>query len=168
MNNKLRTVSIKAGGYWIPEEVIGNLSFSHINDISDKWIKSRTGISERRRIASGESTSDLAFQAGKKALENSGLTPDEVDCIIVATSSPDRFFPSTASQVQAKLGAKNAGAFDLYAACSGFIYALQSGYNMVASGLFNNVMVIGAEALTRLVNMNDKNTAVLLVTEPGV
>jgi 3-oxoacyl-[acyl-carrier-protein] synthase III len=158
MNNEIRTVGIKAGGYWVPDNIIKNSYFTQLSGIPEDWIISRTGIIERRKLSDDEATSDLAFKAARIALENAGMSPDELDFIILATSSPDMFFPSTACMVQNKLHATKAGAFDLSAACAGFVYGLQTGYSMVASGYYNNVMVIGAEALTRFVNWENKET----------
>lgn len=161
MNKELRTVGIKAAGYWVPEKILENSYFSDRYHISPEWIIERTGIVTRRMLPDNESTSDLAFKAAERALKNSEISAKDIDCIIVATSTPDMPFPSTACLVQHKLDATSACAFDIFAACSGFIYGLQIGYNMVAAGLYENVMVIGAEALTRFLNWEDKNTAVL-------
>ena len=161
MYKELQTVGIKSAGYFVPEDIVTNSYFTQLDDISEEWITSRTGICTRRKASNGESTSDMAYKAAKAALKHASMSPDELDFIILATSSPDMFFPSTACIVQDKLGAVKAGAFDLSAACAGFIYGLHAGYSMVASGLYNNVMVIGAETLTRFVNWENKETSVL-------
>ncbi len=162
MERELISVGIKSSGYFLPEQVIENSYFTTLdNDISEEWITSRTGIYTRRKALDREATSDMAYKAAKSALANAGMPPDELDFIILATSSPDMLFPSSACIVQNKIGATRAGAFDLSAACAGFIYGLHSGYSMVASGLYKNVMVIGAETLTRFVNWENKETSVL-------
>jgi len=162
MDRELIKVGIKSSGYFVPDQVIENSYFTKFDeDISEEWITSRTGIYTRRKASDGEATSDMAYKAAKSAITHAGMSPDELDFIILATSSPDMFFPSTACLVQDKLGATKAGAFDLSAACAGFIYGLHAGYSMVASGLYKNVMVIGAETLTRFVNWKNKETSVL-------
>jgi 3-oxoacyl-[acyl-carrier-protein] synthase-3 len=130
-------------------------------DTSDEWITSRTGIKERRIAAENETTSDMATAAAKKALEAAGVKPEELDLIVVATVTPDMFFPSTACMVQAKLGAKNAIGFDISAACSGFLYALQAARHFLNGGPRMTALVIGAEKLSSLINWKDRNTCVL-------
>lgn len=161
MFNEIRSVGIRSAGFWVPEKILTNSDLTKILDVTDDWIQERTGITHRRIIAPEDTTSDLALRAAQKALANGGLKPEDIDCIIVTTSTPDYFFPSTACVVQHKLKATRAAAFDLFAACAGFIYGLNTGYSMVASGYYKNVMVIGAEALTRFVNWEDKNTSIL-------
>jgi len=157
----VKTVGIKAAGYYVPENIVENSYFKELYGITEDWITLRTGIEKRRKVSEGEATSDLAARAGKYALERAGMSPEELDCIILATSSPDMLFPNTASLVQDKLKARKAGAFDISVACSGFIYGLQIGYAMVASGLHKNVMVIGAEVLSRFMDLENKETAIL-------
>jgi len=130
-------------------------------DTSDEWIISRTGIKERRVVAPDEATSDLAAAAARRALEMASVDAEELDLIIVATITPDYMFPSTAGQVQRLLGAHRAAAFDIEAACTGFIYALSVGELFITSGKYNKVLVIGAEVLTRFVDWEDKTTCVL-------
>ena len=130
-------------------------------ETSDEWITSRTGIKERRIAAEGETTSDMATAAARKALERAGVTAAELDLIIVATITPDMPFPSTACLVQHQLGATRAAAFDIEAACSGFVYALDIGSHFVASHTYNTVLVIGAEKMSSVVDWKDRNTCVL-------
>ena len=153
--------SIIATGSYMPEKVLTNDDLSKIVDTSDEWITTRTGIKERRMAAPDQATSDLATNAALKALENAGLTAADLDLIIVATVTPDMFFPSTACVVQKKLGAANAVCFDISAACSGFLYALQVARNFINCGTRGTALVIGAEKLTSLVNWKDRNTCVL-------
>lgn len=157
----IKSVGIVGMGTSIPEKILTNADLEKMVDTSDEWIRSRTGIAERRIIADGLSTSDLALEAAQKALVQAGMTADEVDLVIVASVSPDMIFPATACIVQGKLGAVNAAAFDLEAGCSGFLYVLTIAAQCIASGLYNNVLVIGAEAMSRLINWEDRNTCVL-------
>src|SRR5450432_1807702 len=120
-----RSVSIIGTGSYLPERVLSNADLEKMVDTNDEWIVSRTGIKERRIAADDESTSDLAAKAALSAMENAGITADEIDLILVATITPDMFFPSTACFVQTKIGAKNAACFDVSAACSGFLYAIE-------------------------------------------
>ncbi len=153
--------SIIATGSYMPEKVLTNEDLSKLVDTSDEWITSRTGIKERRIAADDEATSDLATKAALKALEAAGIPATELDLIIVATVTPDMFFPSTACMVQKKLGASNATCFDISAACSGFLYALQVARHFINSGTRGTALVIGAEKLSTLVNWSDRNTCVL-------
>ena len=157
----LRTVSITGVGSYVPARVLANAELEKLVDTTDNWITSRTGIKERRIAAEGEGTSDLAYQAALKALANAGVRPDEVDLIIVATITPDMQFPSTACLVQQKLGATRAAAFDLEAACSGFVYALDVAAHFVQSHTYNTVLVIGAEKMSSVVDWTDRSTCVL-------
>ncbi|MGG5461690.1 beta-ketoacyl-ACP synthase III [Clostridium sp. B9] len=147
-------------GLYTPENLIENDRLKEFLETSDEWIRTRTGI-ERRYISTGENTSDLATEASKKALEQSGLSPEDIDLIILATVTPDNFTPSTACIVQDKLGAKNAWAFDINAACTGFIYALKIGRSLIASGEANNALIIGAETLSKALNWEDRGSCVL-------
>ncbi len=156
----MRAQIIGTGSY-APEKVLSNQDLEATIETSDEWIVARTGIRERHIAAKGEATSDLAVNAAQEALKNAGILPSEVDLIIVATSMPDMFFPSTACIVQNKLGASRAAAFDLSAACSGFVYALSVGEQYVRSGTFQRVLVIGAEVMSRLINWEDRRTCVL-------
>lgn len=154
-------VKIIGNGAYVPKTVLTNDDLAQKIDTSDEWIVARTGIRERRIAAKDETTSDLAVNAAREALKRADVCPMDVDLIIVATSMPDMFFPSTACIVQEKLGAKNAAAFDLSAACSGFIYALSVGEQYVRSGTYRHVLVIGAEVMSRLTNWEDRRTCVL-------
>ncbi|MCF2625957.1 ketoacyl-ACP synthase III [Fusobacterium perfoetens] len=138
-----------------------NADWEKLVDTSDEWIRTRTGIQERRYVTEGQGTSDLATEAAKKALEDAGMVPEDVEFIILATCTPDYRAQNASSLVQAKLGAKNAAAFDLSAACSGFIYALSIGKSMIQSGMYKNILVIAAESVSKLLNMKDRNTAIL-------
>jgi len=130
-------------------------------ETSDDWITTRTGIRERRLAAENETTSDMAVEAAKRAMAKAGVAPDQIDLIIVATITPDRLFPSTACVVQDRIGAVRAAAFDLEAACSGFVYALEVGSQFVASHTYNTVLIIGAEKMSAFVDWTDRNTCVL-------
>ncbi len=148
-------------GFYVPEKRLRNADFEKMVDTTDAWIVERTGIRERRQVAEGEATSDLAVAAARKALAQANLAAEDVDLIIVGTVTPDHYFPSTACMVQNKLGCWKAGAFDIGAACSGFIYALSVGQKFVESGSHRNVLVIGADALTTLTDYEDRNTCIL-------
>jgi 3-oxoacyl-[acyl-carrier-protein] synthase-3 len=156
-----RTCSILSVGSYVPERILSNADFEKMVDTSDEWITSRTGIKERRIAAKNESTSDLAAKAARQALERAKISPDEVDLIIVATITPDMPFPSTACLVQQKIGALRAAAFDIEAACSGFIFALEIGQQFIMSQTYDTVLVIGAEKLSSIINWSDRNTCVL-------
>jgi 3-oxoacyl-[acyl-carrier-protein] synthase-3 len=157
----VRPVGIAGVGSHVPDRVLTNFDLEKIVDTSDAWIVTRTGISERRIVAEDEATSDLAVMAARKALEHAGAAGTELDLVIVATVSPDTAFPAVASLVQDAVGAGNAAAFDLAAGCSGFIYAFATGAQFVASGLFDRVLVVGADCLSRMVNWRDRSTCVL-------
>jgi 3-oxoacyl-[acyl-carrier-protein] synthase-3 len=157
----LRSVSITGVGSYVPARVLTNAELEKMVETSDDWITSRTGIRERRIAAPDEATSHLAFQAAQRALANAGVTADQVDLIIVATITPDMLFPSTACLVQQLLGATRAAAFDIEAACSGFVYALDIASHFVASHTYNTVLVIGAEKMSSVVDWTDRNTCVL-------
>jgi 3-oxoacyl-[acyl-carrier-protein] synthase-3 len=163
MTQSLRYAGVLGTGSYVPPQVVTNDDLARRIDTSDEWIQSRTGIRERHIASDDVATSDLAIEAAKRALESSQLTPADLDLIIVATCTPDHpgSFPSTASVVQHKLGAKNAGAFDLGAVCSGFSYSLHVASQMIAAGSIRRALVIGAETLSRITNWNDRNTAVL-------
>lgn len=151
---------ISQAAYYVPSQVVTNDDLSKIMDTSDEWITSRTGIRERR-ISQSEDTSDLASQVAKELLKKASLKAKEIDFIIVATITPDAMMPSTAACVQAKIGAVNAFAFDLTAACSGFIFALSVAEKMIKSGQYQKGLVIGAEVLSKIINWSDRTTAVL-------
>ncbi len=157
----LCTCSIIGTGSYVPERVLTNDDLSKIVDTSDEWITTRTGIKERHIAADNEATSDLASKAALKALEAAGVKAEDIELIIVATVTPDMFFPSTACFVQKKIGASNAVCFDISAACSGFLYALQVARNFINTGTRGTALVIGAEKLSSLINWKDRNTCVL-------
>ena len=152
---------ITGWGMAVPKRILTNNELAQIVDTNDDWIRSRTGISERHIAGEEESTATLAFDASVKALQAASLKPDELDLIIVATSSPEHIFPATACVVQDRLGAKKAGAFDLLAACTGFIYALNIATQTIRAGTVKNALVIGSETLSRFVDWKDRNTCVL-------
>jgi len=156
-----RTCSITGVGAYVPEKVLTNADLEKIVETSDDWITTRTGIKERRIAAEDEFTSDLGAKAALRALESAGVKPEEIDLIIVATLTPDMLFPSTACLVQEKIGATNAAAFDLEAACSGFVYGLEVGQQFIMSRTYNTVLVIGAEKLSSIIDWQDRNTCVL-------
>ncbi len=175
----LRNVGIVGTGSYVPEKVVTNKDLEKVMDTSDEWITTRTGIKERRIVKENEITSDMSYKAALRALEDAHVEPEDLDLIIVASVTPDMAFPATACIVQHRLGAKKAGAFDLEAGCSGFVYALSVGWQFVATGLYDKVLVIGAETLSKIVNWDDRNTAVLFgdgagaavlspVDEPGI
>lgn len=157
----LRTVSITGVGSYVPDRILTNADLERLVDTTDEWITTRTGIKERRIAADGEATSDMATAAAWKALERARVTAADLDLIIVATITPDMPFPSTACLVQHRLGAGKAAAFDIEAACSGFVYALDIGSHFVASHTYNTVLVIGAEKMSSVVDWKDRNTCVL-------
>ena len=155
------SVKISGTGSYLPDKILSNEDLEKIVDTSDEWITTRTGIKERRIAADTQSTSDLATEAAIAAMSDAKLTSDEIDLIIVATISPDAFFPSTACYVQKNIGAINALCFDVSAACSGFLYAMQIAENFISSGQRKNALIIGAEKLSSMVDWEDRNTCVL-------
>lgn len=152
---------ITGWGMAVPERVLTNNDLSKLVDTNDEWIRSHTGIAERRIANDEQTTASLATEASLEALQVANLKPADLDLIIVSTSSPEHTFPATACLVQDRLGAVKAGAFDLLAACSGFIFALNMGAQMIRSGEAQNVLIIGSETLSRLVNWKDRNTCIL-------
>ena len=148
-------------GSYLPARVVTNAELSRTIDTTDAWIRSRTGIRERRIAAPAETTSDLALHAARNALDMAGIAPADVDLVIVATTTPDMVFPSTAAILQGKLGAAGGPAFDLQAVCSGFVYALAVADRMVAGGMARNALVVGAEIYSRILDWNDRGTCVL-------
>jgi len=157
----LHPVGIIGTGKYVPERILSNKELEAMVETNDEWIVTRTGIKERRLASAEEATSDLALHASRDAIAAAGLTAEDIDLIIVATITPDMFFPSTACLLQDKLGAKKAAAFDLSAACSGFIYGLATGSSMIASGMYKHVLVVGAETLSRITDYTDRNTCIL-------
>jgi 3-oxoacyl-[acyl-carrier-protein] synthase III len=156
-----RTVSIIGTGSYVPERVLTNADLEKMVDTSDEWITTRTGIKERRIAAENEHTSDLATKAALRAIEQAAIDVQEIDLIIVATATPDMFFPATACFVQKQLGARSAACFDVSAACSGFLYALEVAQQFITSSTYNTVLVIGAEKLSSIVDWSDRATCVL-------
>jgi 3-oxoacyl-[acyl-carrier-protein] synthase III len=158
---QLRRAKISALGTYVPPRLLTNADLEKMVDTNDKWIMERTGIRERHIVDKGVATSDLAVEAARKALAERGIAPDELDAILVATVTPDMFFPSTACLVQHKLGAKNVWGFDLSAACSAFVYALQTGAQFVATGAHDRVLVIGADVMSSIIDYTDRATCVI-------
>ncbi len=158
---KGRTCAIAGVGAYVPARVLTNADLEKTVDTTDEWITSRTGIKERRIAAKDEFTSDLAAKAAQRAMKAAGVTGEQIDLIIVATITPDMVFPSTACLVQQKIGARRAAAFDLEAACSGFIYGLEIAQQFIMSRTYDTVLVIGAEKLSSIVDWQDRNTCVL-------
>jgi 3-oxoacyl-[acyl-carrier-protein] synthase-3 len=155
------TSSIIGTGSYVPERVMTNAELEKLVETSDEWIVSRTGIRERRIAGSDQPTSEMAARASLAAMTNAGVTPEEIDLIICATVTPDMFFPSTACFVQTKIGALNAACFDISAACSGFLYGIETARQYIATGTYKTVLVIGADKLSGIVDWTDRNTCVL-------
>lgn len=161
------TATITSIAHYVPPDVYTNDYFASYLETSHEWIMTRTGISERRFIKDG-ATSDLIVPAAKECMEKRGITPDDIDCVIVATVTPDYLFPCTAAVVQHKLGIKNAWGFDMSAACSGFVFALVNAVKLVESGVVRNVLLCGADKMSSIVNFNDRTQAVLFGDGAGV
>lgn len=159
--NKLYNAGIIGTGSCLPPNIITNKDLEKMVDTSDEWIVSRTGIRERRVVGEDTATSDLATVAARRALDDAGLEPSDIDMIIVATVTPDMNFPSTACLVQSNLGADHCPAFDLEAACSGFLYGFIVASQFIMTGVHKNILVIGAECLSKFLNWKDRNTCVL-------
>ena len=159
---ELRSAKISGMGIYLPEKILTNRDLEKIIDTSDEWIVTRTGIKERRIARDDEASSDLASQAGKQALVDANISADKIDLIIVATVTPDMQFPSTACLVREKIGANNAAAFDLGAACAGFGYALITAEQFIANGTYDTVLVIGVEKLSSVTDWQDRSTCILL------
>ncbi len=157
----IRKAAIAGTGSYLPERILSNAELERMVDTTDAWIMERTGIRERRIAGPEESTSTMAIIAARRACEDAGMSPAEIELIIVATITPDYVFPATACLVQHAIGAKRAGGFDLEAACSGFVYGVNVAAGLIASGMYKNILVIGAETLSRLVNYQDRATCIL-------
>lgn len=157
----VRRSVVRAVGAYLPTRVVTNEDLARTVDTTDAWIRERTGITQRHLAAEGELTSDLAFAAGRQALERAGLRPEQVDLLLVATSTPDHTFPATATAVQRKLGAGRGIAFDLQAVCAGFAYAIATADNFLRLGQAETALVIGAETFSRLMDWQDRGTCVL-------
>ena len=158
MSNRILMTGV---GAYLPEKIITNDDLAQWVDTSDEWIKQRTGIAQRHMVADGELTSDLAINAANEALKHAGVTASDIDLIVVATTTPDDTFPSTATKVQHKLGANKAFAFDVQAVCAGFVYALSVAESMMIAQKAKKALVIGAESFTKLLDWNDRGTCVL-------
>ena len=152
---------IVGGGYYLPDRVLTNADLEQMVDTSDEWIVRRTGIRERRIADNDVYTSDMAFYAAKKAIDNTNTNPEDIDLIIIATCTPDMYTPNVSCMVQARLGAVNAAAFDISSACTGFISALTVANQFIATGYYKKVLVVGAENLSRMTDYKDRNTCVL-------
>ncbi|MFG6115569.1 beta-ketoacyl-ACP synthase III [Halobacillus sp. MO56] len=156
---------MKAGilgtGHFVPEKVLTNKDLEKMVDTSDEWIKTRTGIEERRIADDDMDSSDMAFRASERALENAGVKAEDLDMILVATVTPDTPFPSVSCMIQERLGAKGAAAMDVSAACTGFMYGLSTAKQFIESGDYKNILVVGVEKLSKIVDWDDRNTAVL-------
>ena len=157
-----RTAAITAVGHYLPEDRLTNADLEKLVDTNDEWIQSRTGIRERRILRDPEkATAFMATEASRQLLEKRGLTPEDIDLILVATVTPDMVFPATACLVQDQLGAKNAWGFDISAACSGFLYALSTGAKFIETGAHERVLVIGADTMTRIVDYTDRTICII-------
>ncbi len=156
----IRTLVLGSGAY-LPANIVTNADLAKRIDTSDEWIRERTGITERRVVAEGERTSDLATAAGRAALEHAGVAVDDIDMVIVATTTPDETFPATATRVQAKLGMTRGAAFDVQAVCSGFIFGLSVADNFIRGGQARTILLIGAESMSRILDWTDRTTCVL-------
>lgn len=156
---------MKAGiigtGHFVPERILTNADLEKIVDTNDEWIRTRTGIEERRIASDDVDTTDMAYEAAVKALEKSGIAGEDLDLIVVATVTPETPFPSVANRIQDRLGAKKAAAMDLAAACSGFMYGIISGQQFIETGAYKHVLVIGVEKLSKITDWSDRNTCVL-------
>ncbi|MCX8055071.1 MAG: ketoacyl-ACP synthase III [Ignavibacteria bacterium] len=161
------TATISSIAHYLPPDVYDNSYFESYLDTSNEWILERTGIHQRRFAKSG-ATSDLIVPAAEQCIAKRGISKDDIDCVIVATVTPDHFFPSTAAVVQNKLGLKNAWGFDLSAACSGFVFALTTAAGLVESGVCRNVLLCGADKMSSIVNFQDRNQAILFGDGAGV
>ena len=159
--DRVRGATITGTGMYVPERILTNRDLERMVETSDEWIRERTGIAERRIGAPGQASSDLALIASQRALDAAGLEPGDIDQIILATTTPDRILPSCACTLQAKLGAKQAAAYDIFAACTGFIYGMGIARGVIGTGLADNVLLVGVEMLSRIVDYGDRNTCVL-------
>jgi 3-oxoacyl-[acyl-carrier-protein] synthase-3 len=156
-----RPVTISGLGGYLPERIVTNDDLAQVLDTNDEWIKQRTGIASRRIADPGLSSSDLGIPAALEAIADAGISPEDVDLVITASISPDQIMPATASRIAYEAGCVNAGGFDLLAGCSGFVYALSMASSAVACGLYDTVLVVGAEAISRIIDQEDRSTAIL-------
>lgn len=155
------SVGIIGTGAYLPEKVLTNADLEKMVDTNDEWIVSRTGIRERRIAADDQASSDLAVEAGRRALESAGIEAKDLDLIIVATVTPDMAFPATACLVQDRLGAEKAATFDLSAACTGFLYGISVASQFISNGMYRHALVIGVDCLSKITDFTDRNTCVL-------
>jgi 3-oxoacyl-[acyl-carrier-protein] synthase-3 len=158
---------ISAISHWVPDKILSNSDLEKMVDTTDEWIRSRTGIRERRILDESKATSDMGSEAVKLLLKQRGITAEEIDIIIVATITPDMLFPSTGNLIQQKIGAKNAFSFDISAACSGFLYALTIGAQFIENGKCSKVVVVGADKMSSITNYRDRNTCILFGDAAG-
>ncbi len=163
----MRGSTIVGIGRAVPSRVLTNAQLARLVETTDEWIVARTGIRERRVVEDGQASSDLGYEAAKEALADAGVAPEDLDLIVVGTATPDMLFPATACILQDRLGAKRAGAFDLSAACSSWVYGAAVAHGYIASGLANTVLVVGAEALSKIINWRDRSTCVLFGDSAG-
>ncbi|HGY91910.1 MAG TPA: ketoacyl-ACP synthase III [Planctomycetes bacterium] len=159
--NQLRTVGVAGTGHYVPEQVLSNHDLEGMVDTSDEWIFTRTGMRERRIAGKDQACSDLCYEAARKALQDAKMAPEDLQLIVVATVTPDQLLPSTAAFLQEKLGAWNAGGWDINNACTGFLSALSTAYGMIASGSVDNALILGAEVLSRIINYQDRASCIL-------
>lgn len=155
-------VGVLGAGHYAPENIVTNKDLEKIVDTTDEWIRTRTGIEERRIAKEDEDTSDMAYKASQQALANAGVEASELDMIIVATVTPDTPFPSVACMIQEKLGATNAAAMDVGAACAGFMYAMITAQQFLETGSYKRILIVGVDKLSKIIDWNDRNTCVLL------
>jgi len=160
--------AITAIGKYVPEKVLTNFDLEKLVDTNDEWIVTRTGIKERHIAAKDQASSDLAAEAFKDMQIKYNVNPEDIDLIIVPTITPDMFFPSTAALIQGKIGAKNAYGYDISAACSGFIYALEIAANHIQSGKYKKILIFGAEKMSSITDYEDRNTCILFGDGAGV
>jgi len=163
----VRSSTIAGIGHYLPERIMTNAEMERLIDTTDEWIVTRTGIRERRIAAPEQASSDLAIEAAREAMADAGVTAQDLDLIIVGTATPDMLFPATACLLQDRLGAKRAGAFDLSAACSSWVYAAAVAHGYVSAGLADTVLVVGAETLSKITNYKDRSTCVLFGDSAG-
>ena len=156
----MMTTRIVGTGAYVPEQIATNDDLARIVETNDEWIRSRTGIGERR-IATTETNSYMAAQAAKQALDQAGIAPEDVDLILLATSSPDYCFPNGACEIQEQIGAVNAAGYDISAACTGFVFALNTAHAFIQAGIYRTALVVGADVLSKLLDWTDRGTCVL-------
>ncbi|HWQ88554.1 MAG TPA: beta-ketoacyl-ACP synthase III [Desulfitobacteriaceae bacterium] len=167
MNSALLRAHIAGIGTYVPEKILTNFDLEKIVDTNDQWIRERTGIQERHIASAEQAASDLGVIAAQRAMKNAGVTAADIDLIIVSTVTPDMLFPSTACVIQEQLGITEAPAFDLGAGCTGFVYALVTGAQYIATGAYRNILLIGTETLSKVTNWSDRSTCVLLADGAG-